>query len=80
MRRYHIMLSVTALALLGFGISLSHADRLIDAPSGRKVVYKDVKVEGMWELGSDDYFRGYLAYGRGTAVDVALGGETIGSH
>ncbi|MFN3683217.1 MAG: hypothetical protein ACK41F_04695 [Fimbriimonadaceae bacterium] len=69
-----------ALALLALAATLAPADRLIAAPSGRKVTYGTVKFDAVWEGDGERCLQSTVSYGLTPALEVSLGGEYVDSR
>ncbi len=68
-----------ALLLLASVAALASADRLIAAPSGRKVTQGTLKFDAVWEGDGEKCLQSYLAYGLTPSLELALGGEYGGA-
>lgn len=69
-----------ALALLALAATLAPADRLIAAPSGRKVTLGTVKFDSVWEGDGEKCLQSYVSYGLTTSLELSLGGEYVERH
>jgi len=63
--------------LVAASATLAHADYVVTVPNARKILYKEFKVDYMWEARTKANVRTWMVYGLSPDIEVALTSETV---